>query len=194
MIILGSSSPRRRMLLEQAGIEALTESADIDEHPRAGEKPREYALRMAQEKAREVAWRHVGSGDTIISADTSVVLGETILGKPVDAEEARRMLRALSNREHSVMTGVCIIDTEHNHEQSFVSVTRVHFCALSEERITRYILSGEPMDKAGAYGIQGGAASFVERIEGSYTNVVGLPLCETVQVLEGMGIDIKSQL
>ncbi len=186
MIILASASPRRKMLLEGAGVEVVTESADIDESHRDGEKPRDYALRMAQEKAREVAGRHRGVGHIIIAADTSVVLGDVILGKPADAGEASRMLHALSHREHCVMTGVCVIDTEHGREQSFVTETSVHFCELSEQRIARYIASGEPMDKAGAYGIQGGAAGFVERIEGSYTNVVGLPLCETLRVLEEM--------
>lgn len=184
MIILGSASPRRKQLLESVGIEVVTESADIDESHREGEKPREYAERMALEKARKVAGRHAGMRDIIVAADTSVVLGEEILGKPADRAEASKMLHALSNREHCVMTGVCIIDSEQGCERSFVSVTRVHFCELSDERIARYIASGEPMDKAGAYGIQGGAAGFVERIEGSYTNVVGLPLCETIRVLD----------
>ena len=187
MIILASGSPRRKQLLEEAGITVVTEPADIDEHPREHEPAVDYARRMATEKARAAAAQHYNESVFIIAADTSVVLNEEILGKPTSQNHAIEMLNHLSGREHQVLTGVCILDISHHVERCFVSETRVFFTHLSHERIMNYIRSGEPMDKAGAYGIQGRAAGFVSHIEGSYTNVVGLPLCETLIVLEEMG-------
>lgn len=190
MIILASSSPRRKMLLESAGIQVKVESADIDESHRDGECARSYAERMAREKAEEVARRHDGTKNVIVAADTSVVHRGEILGKPMNAEDAYRMLKSLSGDVHCVMTGVCVIDLSRHKTHCFVSETAVHFAELSDAEIRWYIGTGEPMDKAGAYGIQGGAAGFVSHIEGSYTNVVGLPLCETLacirQIWEGV--------
>lgn len=186
MIILASGSPRRKQLLEEAGIEVVTRPADIDEHPLPGEKPRDYAYRMALEKARAAAVQCTDGPAVLVSADTSVILDDEILGKPVSEAHAFDMLTRLSGRMHEVMTGVCVMDVHRKCEHCFVTVTRVYFTHLSEERITAYIRTGEPMDKAGAYGIQGRAAGFVSRIEGSYTNVVGLPVCETVEAIENI--------
>ena len=187
MIILGSGSPRRRMLLESAGIEVHVEAADIDESHHNGESPKAYAERMAREKAAAVLSRHEGGVGCIIAADTSVVHDGVILGKPQDKADAYRMLRGLSGDVHSVLTGVCVIDLRTQRRECFVSETRVYFTELSDVQVNRYIDTGEPMDKAGAYGIQGGAAGFVSHVEGSYTNVVGLPLCETLAILRKMG-------
>ena len=184
MIILASGSPRRKQLLTEAGVEVVTEPANIDEQVKPAEAPHAYALRMAQEKAHAVAKHHINEQIRIVSADTSVILDGQILGKPESEAQAYEMLSHLSGRSHEVLTGVCVLDVQHQREHSFVSETRVHFTQLSPERIWAYIRTGEPMDKAGAYGIQGRAASFVSRIEGSYTNVVGLPLCETIEALD----------
>lgn len=183
MIILASASPRRKMLLESAGVQVKIEAADIDESHHIDENPRDYARRMALEKARAVAARHMGTDNLIIAADTSVVQGLIILGKPETKAHAFQMLKSLSGNAHTVMTGVCVIDMAQNREEVILSETAVHFTELSDNQINRYIETGEPMDKAGAYGIQGGAAAFVSHIEGSYTNVVGLPLCETLECL-----------
>ncbi|MBO4350299.1 MAG: septum formation inhibitor Maf [Proteobacteria bacterium] len=187
MIILASGSPRRKQLLSEAGVTVITEPADIDEHPLEHEPPVDYARRMASEKARAAAAHHLNESVFIIAADTSVVLDGVILGKPASQEHAIEMLNNLSGREHQVLTGVCVLNVRQNLERCFVSETSVFFTHLSQARIMNYIRTGEPMDKAGAYGIQGRAAGFVSHIEGSYTNVVGLPLCETLAVLEEMG-------
>lgn len=183
MIILASASPRRKMLLESAGVQVKIEAADIDESHHQNEDPREYARRMALEKAQAVAKHHLGENSMVVAADTSVVLGTEILGKPANKTDAYRMLKELSGKAHYVMTGVCLIDMHTGKENVFLSETAVHFTELSDAQINWYIETGEPMDKAGAYGIQGGAAGFVSHIEGSYTNVVGLPLCETLEAL-----------
>ncbi len=187
MIILGSASPRRKMLLESAGVNVQVEAADIDERCLDGESAVLYVERMAREKARAVSKGHEGEPDFVVSADTIVVHGGKILGKPATREVAFEMLSELSGQVHSVFTAVCIVDTQRGISRHFVVETQVHFAAISAARLWHYIDTGEPMDKAGAYGIQGRAAGFVERIEGSYTNVVGLPLCETIEALEEMG-------
>lgn len=170
-IILASASPRRRELLENLGLDFDIRIPEIDERPLPGEQPREHVERLAAEKAAAVFMDGV-----TIAADTIVVLGDQILGKPTHAAHAREMLRALSANKHEVITGVCIRDTE--HILVFSVLTKVVFRKLSDKEVEVYIESGEPMDKAGAYAIQGRAASFVQTIEGSYTNIVGLPLCE----------------
>ena len=187
MIILASASPRRRELLERSGVAVCIEPADIDEHHQEGEKPQDYVQRMAESKCRHIADKHRGEHVHVLGADTIVVLGDEILGKPQDADMAMKMLRELSGREHVVMTAVCLINARDGAEESFVCKTIVQFDKISDIRLRRYVASGEPMDKAGAYGIQGGAEGFVKRIDGSYTNVVGLPLCETLGVLEKWG-------
>ena len=183
MILLASASPRRKQLLESAGLSLQIEAADIDETRHPDELPVDFVQRMAREKARSVAAKHKQTDNTILAADTIVVHAGEILGKPHDIEDAKRMLRLLSGDVHSVYTGVCVIDQANDREQVFFCETKVHFCELSEAQIDWYIGTGEPMDKAGSYGIQGKAACFVKEIQGSYTNVVGLPLCETLEAL-----------
>jgi septum formation protein len=174
-IILASASPRRRELLARAGVLFEVVVPGVDEAPWPREKPASYALRNASEKARAVAARHPEAW--ILAADTIVVLDDQILEKPADVPHAAAMLRRLSGREHVVITGVCV---RHPTPGGFREVadavrTRVRFRALSDAEIDAYVATGEPLDKAGAYAIQGGAASFVERIDGPYDNVVGLP-------------------
>ncbi len=171
-VVLASASPRRRELLSLVVrpfevVKPLSETAPIP-----GESPRSYARRAAQQKCREVFKAH--SRSIVVGADTVVVVEGAILGKPADTADAERMLRLLSGREHSVLTGVWLCSAQ--GERGFVEESRVRFGNLGNDEISRYIESGEPMDKAGAYGIQGLAACFVERVEGSYTNVVGLPV------------------
>jgi septum formation protein len=168
MLVLASRSPRRAELLEAAGIPFTVRAADVDETALEGESPRDYVLRVAEEKARAV------SGDIILAADTTVVLGNEIMGKPKDAADAIRMLRALSGQRHQVITGICL--TRGNEIIRDIESTDVWFSPLSDNEIKGYVASGEPMDKAGAYGIQGLASRFIDRIDGSYTNVVGLPV------------------
>ena len=175
------------MLLESAGLKPIVESADIDERHHDGEPPIEYAERMAREKAHRAAQAHYGEDVFVIAADTIVVHNGRILGKPADSADAFRMLKSLCADAHTVMTGVCVIDVKRQCTRAFVGQTHVHFSDVSESRLRAYIATGEPMDKAGAYGIQGGAAAFVSHIEGSYTNVVGLPLCESVHALDNLG-------
>jgi septum formation protein len=171
MIVLASRSPRRAELLRSAGFEFVVRTADIDETPIPGEAALEYACRLAEEKNLAV---QSGPGEIILAADTVVVLGSEIMGKPADAADARRMLVALSGRKHEVITAISIRSGQRilNDSES----TAVWFSALSEDEIESYIASGEPMDKAGAYGIQGIASRYIDRIDGSYTNVVGLPV------------------
>lgn len=193
-IILASASPRRKQLLESAGIVATVEVADIDESHGDGEKAADYVARMAYQKAEAVVRRHLSDKSTdksvgldvvVVAADTIVVVDGVILGKPASRDEAFSMLKRLVSRRHDVMTAVAIADLAGRAPkwQRFVVATHVEFGDVDDARLWAYIDSGEPMDKAGAYGIQSGAASFVRCIEGSYTNVVGLPLYETVSAL-----------
>ena len=184
-IILASASPRRSELLESAGISFSVAPADIPEEPLPGESPTAHVLRLAVEKALAVAG--TVEGDLFIGADTVVVCDDEIMGKPVDAADARRMLSALSGRSHEVITGYAVHDRTRRATDSSVVCTRVIFKLLTAEEIDAYIATGCPFDKAGAYAIQGGAAYMVRGIEGSYTNVVGLPLCEVVEVLKRVG-------
>jgi len=170
-ILLASASPRRRELLSQLGYAFEVAVPEIDETPLDGEKPRTFAERLAEEKAHAVAWDGI-----VIAADTIVVLNDRILGKPTSDSHAREMLQLLSGNEHEVVTAVCVRGNGHNIV--FSVATRVTFRNLTDEEIDAYIATGEPMDKAGAYAIQGGAAHMVRSIAGSYTNVVGLPMCE----------------
>jgi septum formation protein len=152
--------------------------ADVDEAILPGESPRAYVLRLSRAKALAVAWE----GEIVLGADTTVVIEDEIAGKPIDAEDARRMLRALSGRWHEVLTGVTLL---RGHKVlSDVDITRVKFAEMSEPEIDWYVATGEPMDKAGAYGIQGYASRFVECIEGSYSNVVGLPVQMVYKMLK----------
>lgn len=169
-LILASGSPRRRVLLEELGLDPIIRPADIDETPLPGEQAAPYVERLAREKGAAV---DAEDGDVVISADTIVTIDGDLLGKPGDDEEAATMLRRLSGRTHQVMTGVAVrVDGE---TTSFVETTTVHFAELSDADINWYISTGEPADKAGAYAMQGRGGAFVTAIEGSYDNVIGLP-------------------
>jgi septum formation protein len=184
MLILASSSPRRAELLRAAGIKFIARAADVDETIRPNEPPRDYVARLSREKASAV----VHGDELALGADTTVVINGEITGKPADAEEAGRMLRALSGQWHEVLTGVTMARAD--RAVSAVSSTRVKFAELSDAEIEWYVSTGEPMDKAGAYAIQGHASLFIERIEGSYSNVVGLPMQLTYQLARQMGVEL----
>jgi septum formation protein len=186
-VVLASSSPRRRELLNLVGISHEVRPANLDETRRARETPRRYAERLAREKASAIAQR---DPDLItIGADTIVVVDRKILGKPVDKADAARMLRLLSGREHTVITAVAV--ARGKELQSAVEQVRVKFRQLREEEIDAYIATGEPMDKAGAYGIQGFGATIVERVEGDYFAVMGLPLVRLVALLRDLGVNYQ---
>jgi septum formation protein len=181
MLILASHSPRRREILAQAGIPFVVSPGEVDETRLAGEDALAHVRRLARLKAEAVEG---GPQDVVLGADTVVVVDEEILGKPANAGEAARMLRRLSGREHLVMTGICLkaasglrVDAE---------TTRVRFVRLWEEEIQEYVASGEPTDKAGAYAIQGLASRFIDRVEGCYFNVVGLPVARVYRHWKGL--------
>ncbi|MEM1178062.1 MAG: Maf family protein [Acidobacteriota bacterium] len=180
-LILASGSPRRRDLLAGLGLHPDVRPVDIDESPRPGEDATTYVSRLAREKARERA----EPGELILAADTVVALDGQLLGKPSDRDDAKRMLRSLSGRGHHVLTGVAVYEPAADRLEVEVVSTAVHFNALSDDEIEWYVDGGEPMDKAGAYGIQGQAAIFIERLEGNYSNVVGLPLPTVYRLLGG---------
>jgi septum formation protein len=171
MLVLASQSPRRRELLERAGIPFVVRPALIPEEYVAGESPVAHSVRLAREKALAVA---CSGGEIVLAADTVVAVGGEILGKPSDRDHAEWMLRLLSGREHEVVTGICLRTSQRLIADK--ALTRVRFMKLSEEEIAEYASSGEPLDKAGAYAIQGRASRFIDRIEGCYFNVVGLPV------------------
>jgi septum formation protein len=183
MLVLASQSPRRRELLERAGISFTVRTADIDESVQDGEAPQQYVRRLAARKAMTVPR---GADECVLAADTTVVLDEEILGKPADAADAVRMLAALAGRSHEVITGICL-----RYRQDLLidaAVTRVHFAPMTAAEISAYVASGEPMDKAGAYGIQGLASRYVTGIEGCYFNVVGLPVSLVCRYLGKIGL------
>ena len=182
-MILASQSPRRIELMREAGFDVDVMPADIDETARAGESPFELVERLARAKAQTVAATDAAAGETVVAADTIVTLNGEILGKPADEADARRMLRELSGRTHQVATGVCIVCD--GKAESFVDVTDVTFFKLADEEIEAYVASGETMDKAGAYGIQGiGGRMLVERINGDFYTVVGLPIAQVARRLK----------
>jgi septum formation protein len=210
MLVLASQSPRRRELLKQAGVHFRVHPAHIPEDPLPGEEPIAYVTRLAREKAEAVfreltdGGRRNGEEDAsepvaatgespgagrlaVLGADTTVTLDNQILGKPSDAADAARMLRLLSGRSHRVVTGVALATSEGPQMRVDVAaeVTAVRFLTLSDEEIAAYIATGEPMDKAGAYAVQGGAARWIPRIEGCYFNVMGLPVALVCALLEG---------
>ena len=178
-LVLASSSPRRAELLRAAGFDFVIRSADVDESVRAGEAPRDYVRRLAVDKARAVTR---GSGEVVIAADTTVVVDDEMLGKPVDEADAIRMLRRLAGRSHEVLTGVCVLSGDELDAR--VAATKVEFLPLDGDEIAWYVATGEPMDKAGAYGIQGRCSRFISRVNGSYSNVVGLPLAVVYDMLK----------
>jgi septum formation protein len=178
-IVLASASPRRQELLKSAGIEFVVKPANIPEVLYKGEAPQAFAERMALEKARAV-WG--GTKDEyVLGADTIVVVDDLVLGKPEKEQDAERMLRLLSGRKHQVITGVCLRGSDFEDVRS--ETTAVHFSALSDDDIRSYIATGEPVDKAGAYAIQGMASRWISKIEGDYSNVVGLPVALVLQML-----------
>ncbi len=177
-VILASGSPRRAELLRLMGVSFTVHPADIDETMDAGKPPAQEVARLSREKALAVPRT---AEDLVIAADTIVVCQGQVLGKPHDSAQARAMLRSLSGRAHQVMTGCTVLYG--TVCETFTEVTDLHFRPLSDREIEKYVAGGEPMDKAGAYGIQGGGALFCERIEGDYYNVMGLPVCRLGQVL-----------
>lgn len=170
-LILASGSPRRREILKRLGYRFTVRPVDLDESRLPGERALDYVRRLAEEKARADA----RPGELVLGADTIVVLGEELLGKPEDEEAAVSMLERLSGQEHLVLTGIAVYRVDDDHLVVEAETTRVRFLPLEEQAIRSYVRTGEPMDKAGAYAIQGGGGRFVESIDGSFSNVVGLP-------------------
>lgn len=189
-MILASASPRRRELLEKLGLSFTVRVADIEECPLAHETPQQFVLRTATEKAKIVSQHHPHAW--ILGADTVVVLDNEILGKPVDADDARRLLTRLAGRWHEVLTGFCLCRKDIPHLTAHVVTTAVKFVDFDKTIAAAYVQTGEPLDKAGAYGIQGKGGFLVERITGSYSNVVGLPLTEVIGKLLQLGIIVPA--
>lgn len=185
-LVLASASPRRRELLDQLGVRYLCDPAHIDESRLPDEAPAAYVQRIARDKAAAVAARHPIPPFAVLAADTSVVVDGRVLGKPRDKDDALDMLGRLSGRQHTVLTALCLQGAAGVNCQ--VVATQVEFAVLTRATCDAYLATSEPWDKAGAYGIQGVAGAFVRSIQGSYTNVVGLPLCETWQLLALNGI------
>jgi septum formation protein len=184
--ILASASPRRRELLQRVGIAFGIIPSETSEVAQPGELPQEYALRVASEKAWDVARKHPGAW--VLGADTIVEIDGEILGKPQDAADGQRMLRQLSGRTHQVMTAFALLDEAGWVRVRQVVISRVTFKPLSDAQIREYLATGEPFDKAGAYAVQGLGAALVEGVEGSYTNVVGLPMDEVQAALRAVGL------
>lgn len=186
MLLLASASPRRRELLTQAGLAFTVQSADLNEDLLPGEAAAAYVQRLAEEKAHAV-WTLHQAADTaedplyVLGADTCVVCDGQVLGKPVDAADARRMLKLLAGRTHAVLTGIAVVTRVGAVRAA--EITQVFFNVVTDAEIAQYVVSGEPMDKAGAYAIQGYAARWIPRIEGCYFNVMGLPIARTVALL-----------
>ena len=195
-LILASASPRRRELLTQAGLDFEVRAAEIDESPLPNEPAAAYVERLAIEKAQAVCalYDKEGGPVTILAADTTVVLPDgAILGKPQNTADARRMLGLLSGRTHAVMTGLAAVSSARKGLVSAIEITQVTFLILTDEEIAGYVASGEPLDKAGSYAIQGYAARWIPRIEGDYFNVVGLPIARTVALLaECTQLEVRS--
>ncbi|MBI3679893.1 MAG: septum formation inhibitor Maf [Acidobacteria bacterium] len=181
MLILASQSPRRQEILRNAGFSFIVQAASVAEIRRPGEEPEQYARRLAREKAACVD----PGENAVLAADTIVLTDSHMLGKPTDPDDAARMLRLLSGRDHQVLTAVCLRDRSREIVDS--ARTRVRFATLEEAEIQAYVASGEPMDKAGAYAIQGLASKFVERIDGCYFNVVGLPVSLVYRLWKTLG-------
>lgn len=180
-MVLASASPRRKVILEGLGLEFLTRPTDVAETRLAAETPEEHVVRLADAKSSAAACELVAG--TVLGADTIVLLDDALLGKPEDEIEARRMLRAISGRWHEVLTGVCVIRASDGSRESGFERTRVLVRELTDDQISRYVAGGEPMDKAGSYAIQGCGSALVERVEGCFYNVVGLPVVLTTRLL-----------
>ena len=187
MLILASQSPRRQELLQLLGVTFTIKTADIDETMDMAYTPQHEVRQVAARKAAKIA-ESADPGDVIISADTIVVIGGEILGKPKDKADAHRMLRLLAGQTHEVMTGLCVRQGERVKDD--VVITRVTFRPLSDEEIDAYIATGDPMDKAGAYGVQGRAATFVSSLDGDFFSVMGLPVCRLTEMLREFDVKI----
>ncbi len=191
-LILASASPRRRDLLIAAGIEFEVQTADLNEAPRLGEEPLELASRLAREKALSVARTRTGPDPRVVlGADTIVVLDNRVFGKPRDPAHARQLLRHLLGRTHSVITAIAVTRSDRQAVREVQVESRVSMRTAADAEIEAYVATGEPLDKAGAYAVQGVGRRFIERVEGSETNVIGLPIDETLALLrvEGIGVD-----
>jgi septum formation protein len=187
MLHLASQSPRRRELLGRLGVEFGVLDIDVPERRSCAEAPADYVRRVAREKAGAGLLRVVGvPGAVVLGADTEVVLGDEVFGKPRDERDAAAMLRRLSGRTHEVISAVSLVSA--GREAQAVSVSQVTFAELSDDRIAAYVATGEPMGKAGAYAIQGGGEAFITHLSGSYSGVMGLPMYETARLLAGFGI------
>lgn len=186
-LVLASASPRRRELLTGMGVDFDVRVADIDESRLEDELAEDYVIRLAREKAHKISTQIADKNASILAADTIVVQGERVFGKPSDEEHARRIWQVLSGNKHQVMTAVCLLNEGKN--QIKLSSTDVEFGRITEEQMKRYWSTGEPFDKAGAYAIQGFASAWVKQINGSYSNVVGLPLREVNQLLAEIGLN-----
>jgi len=182
VLILASTSARRQQILRAAGIPFVVRAPNVKEERGCDESPQDYVRRLAEEKAFAVPR---GAGEIVLAGDTVVVVDQHILEKPRDATDAARMLRLIAGREHEVITGICLRGDDRKIVDS--ATTRVHFVAMTESEIAAYVESGEPMDKAGAYAIQGLASRFIDRVEGGYFNVVGLPISLVYRHLRAMG-------
>ncbi|MCI5207777.1 MAG: septum formation protein Maf [Candidatus Electrothrix sp. ATG2] len=180
-LILASASPRRQQFLDDLGLSFTTQAADIDETPLDGETPDAFARRMAQEKAEVIARQHPASW--ILGADTVVTINGTILGKPTDEAHALEILRSLQGKKHQVITGVALCCTQENCLESLSKTTEVTFAAFSDAILSAYVQTGEPLDKAGAYGIQGKGGFLVRSLSGSCSNVIGLPVNTCISLL-----------
>jgi septum formation protein len=185
--ILASASPRRRELLASIGLEFEVKPSHVPEVHQAGEAPEEYVARLSRDKAQALAVEHPDRW--VIAADTTVLLGEELLEKPVDAADAERMLATIAGQTHIVYTGVTLENAERGYRDTRVAESEVRMLPLSTDEIAWYVRTGEPLDKAGAYAVQGIGAMFIDSIHGSYTNVVGLPLATLFQMLRRAGID-----
>ncbi len=187
-VILASQSPRRRELLGLTGLDFVVRVADIDETMDPEKLPFDEVARVSRKKALAVPREN---DDVVVAADTIVVCGDKVLGKPKDTEDAFRMLSMLSGRDHQVMTGMTVLRGD--EMITTTEVTKIHFRELTQQEIRAYIATGDPMDKAGSYGIQGGAALFITGIEGDYYNVMGLPICRLTMILRSLGLPILEE-
>jgi septum formation protein len=188
-LILASASPRRSELLANLGVSFAVKPAAIDETLDSSLPIADAVALLAEQKARAVATQL--EGGIVLGADTIVLLGHEVLGKPVDRVDAERMLRALRGRRHEVVTGIALVDQRSGRSERVAVTSRIRMRDVSDAEIARYVESGEPMDKAGSYAIQGAAAAFIAEIEGCYTNIVGLPLCETAALLRRSGLALN---
>jgi septum formation protein len=185
--VLASGSPRRRELLAGLGLTFTVRAADVDETPIPGEAPAACVRRLALAKAAA----RIDKGELVLAADTIVVLDGRLLGKPRDAADARRMLASIAGREHTVLTGMTLHDEPSGRQEAVVEASRVRMARMSPHEIEWYVATGEPLDKAGSYAVQGMGALFVEAVYGSYTNVVGLPLPATYRLFSALGYDLR---